>query len=69
MRIRDTIWGQIAKVVNDTIEVKGSELIERRYIDHIIKTILKSAFLKLFREEGINQNKLRGEINKDQNED
>lgn len=67
--IRDSMWGRIAKAVDDAMEAEASEQIERHHIDHIVKAILECALPKSPQREGVNQNQPRDEINGDQEED
>lgn len=44
---RSSIYVQIAKALDDAIEPEALEQIEKKYISHIISTILECALLKL----------------------
>lgn len=66
--IRDSMWGQIAKAVDDAMEAKASEHIGRHHIEHIVKAILECALPKLPRGEGVNQSQPENEINNDHEE-
>lgn len=44
---RDSLWGRVAKAVDDAMEAESPEQIERHHIDHILKAILECALPKL----------------------
>lgn len=65
---RDSMWGRIAKAVDDAMEVEAPEQIERRHIDHIVNAILECALPKFHPAKKPSQNYLGREKDKEQEE-
>lgn len=65
---RDSMWGRIAKAVDDAMEVEAPEQIERQHIDHIVNAILECALPKLHLAKKPSQNYLGREKDKEQEE-
>lgn len=65
---RDSMWGRIAKAVDDAMEVEAPEQIERQHIDHIVNAILECALPKLHPAKKPSQNYLGREKDKEQEE-
>ena len=52
------MWGRIAKIVDDAMEAKAPEQIEKRHINHIVNAILECALPKLSPAKMPSQNHL-----------
>lgn len=62
------MWGRIAKAVDNTMEAKAPEQIERQHIDHIVNAILECVLPKLPTAKKLSQNQTRREKEKVQEE-
>ncbi len=61
---RDSMWGRIAKAVDNAIEAEAPEQIERQQINHFVNAILECALPKLPPAKKPSSNHLRKEKDK-----
>lgn len=66
--VRDSMWGRIAKAVDDAMEAEAPEQIERQYINYIVNAILECALPKLPLAKKPSQNQPGREKEKEQEE-